>query len=218
MNKRTIICISILVVFGILLGYMSGKLFNKGKEVEIIRVDTIVEHAKIDSFLSIIQEKDKEIENLKDNVKIIREIQYIRDTKIKDLPVDSGIELLRANLLTYGEFSMPEDTLPSLVEINNSDTLIAIGSNNLIDINLAYSDLTAEKEVNKVYQDIIQADSVIRLSQDSIIGQKNSIISKQGESIFSLESALKKEKRKKTGRSIFLGALAVVLGALNFVH
>ena len=126
--------------------------------------------------------------------------------------------MLRENLLVYGTETTPSDTLPKEVSINNQDTLVMINDRNLVDINTAYSDLRSEIGVNEEYKKIIAADSVIRVSQDSIIVNKNSIISKQNTNIGTLEKALKKEKRKKTKNTLIIGTIAVILGALNFVH
>lgn len=217
MSKREIIGIFVILLFGIACGWLGKKLTTKPETKIIEKVDTVIEHKKIDSLIAVIKEKDVVIEDLKNNVKVIKEIQYIKSGQIKELPIDSGISLLRENLLTYGTLSKEADTLPSSIQVNK-DTLVALSNNNLKDVNVAFSDLGYEREISKTYLGIIEADSVIRVSQDSIISNKNSIIGKQNNSIISLESALKSEKRKKKRNTFILGVAAILLGALNLVH
>ena len=217
MKKRDVIGIIVILIFGIMFGWFIKEMTTKPETKIIEKVDTIIEHNKIDSLITVIKEKDVEIENLKTNVKIIKEIQYVKSEKIKSLPIDSGVSLLRQNLLTYGTLTKESDTLPSLVQVNK-DTLVEIGNNNLKDINVAFSDLGFERKISKTYAEIIEADNVIRLAQDTIIQNKSLIIDKQNVSISSLESALKSEKKKKKRNTFILGAAAVILGALNLVH
>ena len=217
MKKRDVIGIIVILIFGIMFGWFIKEMTTKPETKIIEKVDTIIEHNKIDSLITVIKEKDVEIENLKTNVKIIKEIQYVKSEKIKSLPIDSGVSLLRQNLLTYGTLTKESDTLPSLVQVNK-DTLVEIGNKNLKDINVAFSDLGFERKISKTYAEIIEADNVIRLAQDTIIQNKSLIIDKQNVSISSLESALKSEKKKKKRNTFILGAAAVILGALNLVH
>lgn len=218
MSKRVIIWIIVILIFGIFLGWLTGRLFYSKDPTIIEKIDTIIETKKIDSLVSVIKSKDLEIDSLKNNVKVIREIQYKDRERIKSLPISEGVALLRDNLLAYGTETTPSDTLPKEVSINNQDTLVMINDRNLVDINTAYSDLRSEIGVNEEYKKIIAVDSVILVSQDSIIVNKNSIISKQNANIGTLEKALKKEKRKKTKNTLIIGTIAVILGALNFVH
>ena len=134
MKKRDVIGIIVILIFGIMFGWFIKEMTTKPETKIIEKVDTIIEHNKIDSLITVIKEKDVEIENLKTNVKIIKEIQYVKSEKIKSLPIDSGVSLLRQNLLTYGTLTKESDTLPSLVQVNK-DTLVEIGNKNLKDIN-----------------------------------------------------------------------------------
>ena len=217
MSKRDVIKVVLLLLAGIICGWGVSHLFSPPEPEIIEKIDTVIEHKKIDSLITVIKERDKEIEKLKTNVKIIKEIQYVKTEEIKSLPIDSGVSLLEQNLLTYGTLTLESDTLPSLLRVNE-DTLVTLGNNNLKDINVAFSDLGFEKEISQNYFRIIEEGNKIRLAQDSIIQNESSIILKQNVSISSLESALKSEKKKKKRNTFFLGAAAIILGALNLIH
>lgn len=217
MKKRTIagiIAILILLMEFIYIGY---KYFPKSEPTVIERVDTVFEHEKVDSLKCVISEKDSIIMRMKDSVRVIREIQYVERERIKTLPIDSGISLLKENLLTYGAETKDVDSVPKFVMINK-DTVIILGEDNLKDINIAFSDLGFEREVNEKYVKWVRTDSIIRVAQDSIIYYKTVVIDKQNTTISSLEIALKKEKRKKNKNTAILGALSIILAGLNFIH
>ena len=209
-TKKVVIISVFLLILGLFLGWWFGRGSSETKVIE--KVDTTREHEKIDSLLVIIKETQEKVDSLKGSVTIIREIQYKEIEKIKSLPVDSSVALLRANLE-----ASPLDTLPRIISTHN-DTTVEISSSNVRDINVTYQDLRSEKEVTKTQAEIIKSDSVIIAGKDGIISEKGSIIDKQNQNIGQLEKALKKEKRRKNRQTFIAGSLAVILGLLNFVH
>ena len=209
--KKLVIISLLLLVLGLLLGWWFGR-GSGGKEI-IEKIDTVVEHSRIDSLVEVIKEKEVVIDSLRENVRVIREIQIKKESEIRALPLDSSVNLMRENL----EVS-PSDTLPRMICTLDRDTTVEISEENVRDINVTYENLRVEKEVNENLTGIIGEDSVIISSLNGIVTEKNSIISKQNYYLGDLEKSLKKEKRRKKVQTIVAGGLAVVFGVLNFLH
>jgi hypothetical protein len=209
--KKLVIISLLLLILGLFLGWWFGR--GSGEKTIIEKIDTIVEHHKIDSLVKVIEEKEAAIDSLKDNVRVIREIQVKKVSEIKSLPLDSSVVLLRGNLRVSDT-----DTLPRMISTLGKDTLVEVSGENVRDINVTYENLRSEVAVNGNLEAIIREDSVVVQSLNGVITEKNSIIGKQNTNIGDLEKALKKEKRRKNRQTIIAGGLAVIFGMLNFLH
>jgi hypothetical protein len=210
--KKLIIVSSILLILGLLLGWWFGS-SRKGTDV-IERVDTIYEHSQNDSLVEVIKDRDKAIDSLKENVRVIREVQYRTSKELRSLGVDSSVVILRGNLDVSDSDTFPRRVVSTLT----LDTLVEVSPVQVQDINIAFNDLESERKVVKEYEGVIREDSIIRLGLEAIIDNKNSIIKKVNSRTSSLEKSLKKEKRRKNRNTIIAGSLAVILGLLNFTH
>ena len=210
--KKLIIVSGILLILGLLLGWWFGS-SGKGTEVKE-RVDTIYEHSQNDSLVEVIKEQDKVIDSLKENVRIIREVQYKTSKELRSLGVDSSVAVLRGNLDVSDSDTFPRRVVSTLT----LDTIVEVSPVQVQDINIAFNDLESERKVVKEYEGVIREDSIIRSDLEAIIGNKNSIIEKVNSRTLDLEKSLKKEKRRKNRNTIIAGGLAVILGLLNFTH
>ena len=130
--------------------------------------------------------------------------------KIKYLPLDTNVKLLSDNLNKYGEFTTPEDTLPGLLAVNQKDTVVAISENNLKDINC----IVARYELGVAKKDllykVIENDSIALSIKDSIILDKDAIISKQ-DSIFDIN--MKRLEKQIKRDKVISGTLGATVGA-----
>lgn len=181
-----------------------------------------LEQAHIKSLNSELERVKEHNSCLMDSIKTVESKVIIKEIeKIKYLPIDSNVQLLSDNLEKHGEFTTPEDTLPSIMEINDKDTIVAISENNLKDINCIVVKYESSLTENQLLEKVIYNDSVMLGLKDSVILDKDIIISKQ-DSIFDLNmKRLEKQIRKDklisgtVGGAIgFAAASAIILGVV----
>ncbi len=148
---------------------------------------------------------------LLDSIKTIKTKVIIKEVeKIKYLPLDSNVKLLSDNLNKYGEFTTPEDTLPGLLAVNKKDTVVAISENNLKDINSIVVKYELGVAENDLLYKVIENDSIALGIKDSIILDKDIIISKQ-DSIFDIN--MKRLERQIKKDKVISGTLGATVGA-----
>ena len=190
----------ILILSGLLFYYM--KKSNDNLRKQIINTEEVLKEERLH-----IEALNKKVEDSQDNIKILRDsIKTVKNKvvvkeieRIKYLPVDSNVALLDSNIKKYGEFTDTLDTYPAILSINNSsDTVVALSENNLKDVNaivVKYEGVIAE---NELLGQIIEEDSTIIELKDSIILDKNIMISKQdsifNENMKALEKSIRKDK------------------------
>lgn len=101
---------------------------------------------------------------------------------------------------------------------HRGDTMIVISPKNLKTINSIIVDLESSKEIIKLQKSIITEDSLKMNNLDSIISYQFMMMKKKDDyyinSVQDLEKSLKKEKKKRTIWTSFLGGVAVVLGII----
>lgn len=148
---------------------------------------------------------------LHDSIKTIKTKVIIKEVeKIKYLPLDNNVKLLSDNLNKHGEFTTPEDTLPGLLAVNQKDTIVAISENNLKDINCIVVRYELGVAENDLLHKVIENDSIALGIKDSIIMDKDVIISKQ-DSIFDLNMKRLEKQIKKD--KVISGTLGATVGA-----
>lgn len=164
-------------------------------------VDNEKELKTIDSLTNVIIIQDEIIQQLKDSVITVEKIVIKEVEKIKELPITDNVELLKDNLLYYGELSTIDDPYPTLMEIDE-DTVAVISENNLIDVNIITAKYEGELNKNNILNEIIYNDSITISLKNEILYNKDAIIENQEQAYNTmknnLELALKKEKREKT--------------------
>lgn len=148
---------------------------------------------------------------LLDSIKTIKTKVIIKEVeKIKYLPLDSNVKLLSDNLNKYGEFTTPEDTLPGLLAVNQKDTVVAISENNVKDINSIVVKYELGVAENDLLYEVIKNDSIALGIKDSIILDKDVIISKQ-DSIFDIN--MKRLEKQIKRDKVISGTLGATVGA-----
>ncbi len=217
MDKKSIIIIVLAIIIGLGLGYF---IFRGPKEVIVEKVVEIENTKKIDSLNSIIQYNENLISSLKDSVR--EKIVYVerRVDEIKELPIDENLELLRDNLLIYGDNFSTEDTLPSLCQLSySSDTLVIMSEDNLVDVNTIVARYEGVLSINDYYLQTIKADSSIISLKNSIILEKDDMLNRERENceanIRELEKIVKKERRKQAYYTI--GGIAIAGTLVYFI-
>jgi hypothetical protein len=214
-----VLMIASFVIAGIIfITYTIDIIKDKINKPPVVIVDNEKELKTIDSLTEVIYEKDEIIHQLKDSIVIVEKVVIKEVEKIKELPITENIELLRDNLVYYGELSDVIDPHPSLVEINN-DTLAILSENNLIDANIITAKYEGELYKNRLLNEIVYNDSITISLKDNIIYNKDLILQNQEQSYNSmkesLEIALRKEKREKTywiiGGAIVTSALTTYI-------
>lgn len=201
MDKKIIITIVILsIIIGIGAGFFIFR--SNPKEVVVEKIIEVKETKTIDSLNRVIQVNQEIIESLKDSVR--EKIIYVEKKvdEIKELPIDDNLNLLRDNLLVYGENFEVTDSLPSLCQINDiEDTLVLMSENNLTDINIIIAKYEGSLALTNYYLSTIEANEKIINLKDSIIIQKDHIIDRERENFESnmkdLEKIVEKERRKQ---------------------
>ena len=210
-----LIFILLFICGGVWLYYMYNSI--EGLEQQIKRQEESIKAEKlhIDSLNRIIEQEQLYITKLKDSVVVVQKTVIEEVEKIKCLPIDSNVNLLRNNLAKYGELYTESDTFPKEMSINdNSDTVVALSENNLIDVNCIVAKYEGSLQENELLGKIITEDSIIIDRKDSIILGKDFIISTQ-DSIFDANlTKLKKEAKKdKLKAGVIGGALGTSIGA-----
>jgi flagellar biosynthesis chaperone FliJ len=174
--------LALVIIIGILLFVF---LYPKNNNTDPMIIEKPVYYEdleKIHNLENIIQDKENQISELKNNVGEIREVLVVQKEKLKLLEPDSGVLVLREFLEEYsGE---PMDSLPTLI----NDSMIAIDNTDLININIVFLDHKAEGKIIEKQAQIISLDSTIKLDYESIIRTDENIRT-------NLESALTKQKK-----------------------
>ena len=213
-EKFPYIIIGVLIVLTLGLGiclYFMNRSINNLEDQLSDKGDALrKELLHIDSLNRIILKEQEHVVLLRDSVNNIKTKVIVKEIdRIHKLPVDSNVVLLKENLQRHGELSDLQDTLPSIVSLNN-DTVVAISENNLKDINGLAAKYEWNLVENHILNEIIETDSTMLVQKDSIILDKDVIISKQ-DSIFNqnmkrLEKQIKKDK-------VIVGTVGALSGA-----
>ena len=217
MKKRDLIIVILAIIIGFGIGYF---ILRNQKPTEIIVEKVIEDTYKIDSLNLVIRENEATIETLKDSVR--EKIVYIerRGDEIKELPIDQNLEVLRDNLLVYGENFEVTDTLPALCQIGESeDTLVLMSEENLIDINMTFVRYEGTLEINDYLEQTIKADSSIISLKNSIILEKDEALERQKlafeNNMQTMDKIIAKERRKQIyftiGGALVAGTLVYLL-------
>lgn len=168
------------------------------------------EQLHIDSLNNVISAEQSRVAFLQDSVKNIKTKVVVKEVeRVKYLPIDSNVVLLKDNIQRHGELTDTLDTLPSVISLNE-DTVVAISENNLKDINSVFVKYEWGLVENEILTDIIETDSTIIVQKDSIILSKDVIISKQ-DSIFDLNMKRMEKEIKKD--KIIAGTVGGAVGA-----
>lgn len=198
---KVLIIASFIIAGIVFITYTIDIIRDKINKPPVVIINNEKELKTIDSLTEVIYEKDEIIHQLKDSIVIVEKVVIKEVEKIKELPITENIELLRDNLVYYGELSSVMDSHPSLVEIND-DTVAVLSENNLIDANIITAKYEGELYKNKLLNEIVYNDSITISLKDNIIYNKDLILQNQEQSYNSmkenLEIALRKEKREKT--------------------
>ena len=213
-EKFPYIIIGVLIVLTLGLGiclYFMNRSINNLEEQLSDKGDALrKELLHIDSLNCVISKEQEHVVLLRDSVNNIKTKVIVKEIdRIHKLPIDSNVVLLKENLQRHGELSDLRDTLPSIVSLNN-DTVVAISENNLKDINGLAAKYEWNLVENHILNEIIETDSTMLVQKDSIILDKDVIISKQ-DSIFNqnmkrLEKQIKKDK-------VIVGTVGALSGA-----
>jgi hypothetical protein len=209
----------ILILSGLLFYYM--KKSNDNLRKQMINTEEILKEERLH-----IEALNKKVESSQDNIKVLRDsIKTVKNKivvkeieRIKYLPVDSNVALLDSNIKKYGEFTDTLDSYPTTLSINNgAHPIVALSENNLKDVNaivVKYEGVIAE---NQLLGQIIEEDSTIIELKDSIILDKNIMLSKQdsifNENMKALEKSIRKDKiiAGTVGGCVGAAAVAVVV-------
>ena len=217
MKKRDLLIVILSIIIGFGIGYF---VFRNQKPAEIIVEKVIEDTHKIDSLNLVIEENEATIETLKDSVR--EKIVYVEKkvNEIKELPIDQNLEVLRNNLLTYGENFELSDTLPALCQEGNSgDTLVIMSEENLVDINTVFVRYGGTLEINNYLEQTIKVDSNIIDLKNSIILEKEEALDRQRlafeNNIQQMNKQIAKERRKQiyftVGGALVAGTLVYLL-------
>lgn len=219
-NNKVVILLALLcgllVGFGIYHFLMPKKVKT---ETEIVTVyDDSKEQAIIDSCNVLIAEKEREIAELKEAAENIKVVVIKEVEKIKEAPIDENVELMKENLLAYGELTQETDTLPSTIILPTTDTLVALSPENVKDVNIIAAKYKGEEEINYKLEEALFDSEFIIAQKDSIILQNNYIIENQNtvysEGLEILGKSLEKEKKKRTVWTAILGGVAAALSII----
>ena len=215
-TKKTLLIVFLACIVGLGIGYF---IFRNTKPETIVVEKVIEDTQKIDSLQVVIRENENLIETLKDSVR--EKIVYIekRVDEIRELPIDENLELLRDNLLVYGENFEPTDTLPALCQISDSpDTLVLMSEKNLVDVNTIIVRYEGQLQINDYLTETIRADSSIISLKNSIILEKDLALERQREffnnNMSEMNNIIAKERRKQIYYSV---GTAVVVGTLVYL-
>lgn len=215
MGKKIIISI-ILLLCGLGIGYF---FFSKPSQVIIKKADITNELRKIDSLDCIIKEKDFKIDSLNNNVRVIKEYVPVKIREVQELELTPSVELLKENLITYGELTLPEDDYPSTIL---PDSMIILNQTNVKDVNTIIEKYKGEMEINKNLEGIIAEDSsIIQLQKDQLV-LKDSIQFKKDktyeENIQAMNNKIKESGKKYKKTLIIGGIIGAILLGTNFIR
>lgn len=206
----------LMALIGLLLGFLIFKSCSKPEEPEIQKPDITKELIQIDSLTCVIKDREKVISDLKDSIKNIKTVVVVKKVEvIKHLPLNENVELLKENLLTHGELTTPQDSLPSIITAPE-DTIVALSENNVKDVNCIVAKYEGEIQTNEYLNKIVQEDSLVISAKDSIILNQDFIINEQNlvynENIKRMTDNIRKQQREK---AIWIGALGTVAAILT---
>lgn len=200
MSKKNIIIIILSIIIGFGIGFILFR--SEPKEIVVEKIVEVKETKTIDSLNNVIKTNEEIIDALKDSVR--EKIVYIdrKIDKIKELPIDSNLMILRDNLLVYGENFDILDSLPSLCKLEDTeDTVVIMSEDNLIDINIITAKYEGTMAITRYYLETIEKDEEIIVLKDSIIVQKDNIINRERQNFESnmedLKEIIEKERRKQ---------------------
>lgn len=211
MNKRTIVLFTIILLLFLFLGICIIQLFFKSddRNNENIIVDNKKELRIIDSLQNTndslmlsINDYKKLNEELKDSIEV--KIIYIekRIEAIKKMSVNENTELLKDNLVVYGELSSVTDTFPCIISSDEKDdSIVALSKNNLKDINCIIAKYEYELGINNYLNQTIKNDSVIISLKDDIISNKDEAFNREKrifeQNMKSMQEQIDRERRNK---------------------
>jgi len=215
--------IVILILSGLLFYYMRKDVNNLRRQVVSTEDLLLREKLHVEALTKEVEESQNNVKVLRDSIKTVKNKVVVKEVeRIKYLPVDSNVAILKSNIQKYGEMTNALDTFPSILAINqNQDTVIALSENNLKDVNSIVVKYEGTMAENELLEQIITEDSTIIGLKDSIILDKNIMLSKQdsifNENMKALEKSIKKDKviAGTVGGCVGAAAVAViVLGVL----
>ena len=215
--------IVILILSGLLFYYMRKDVNNLRRQVVSTEDLLLREKLHVEALTKEVEESQNNVKVLRDSIKTVKNKVVVKEVeRIKYLPVDSNVAILKSNIQKYGEMTNALDTFPSILAINqNQDTVIALSENNLKDVNSIVVKYEGTMAENELLEQIIVEDSTIIGLKDSIILDKNIMLSKQdsifNENMKALEKSIKKDKviAGTVGGCVGAAAVAViVLGVL----
>lgn len=198
--------ILIALVLGFIIGLIVIKPKTTVKEVTIEKPVYYQDLVAIHDLENLVEQKNLEIQELKNRVQEVKEVVIIEKEQIQKLPPDSGVVKLRGFLEVYTDTA--PDTFPTLT----SDSLVLLDNENLRDINSVFLDYFGAVEVMFNQGEIIYNDSIVIGSLDSIIGIETGIRE-------NLETALTQEKKRKNiwmGVGIGATITTLILGVLSY--
>ena len=198
--------ILIALVLGFIIGLIVIKPKTTIKEVTIEKPVYYQDLVTIHDLENLVEQKNLEIQELKNRVQEVKEVVIIEKEQIQKLPPDSGVIKLREFLGGYTETKL--DTFPVLT----SDSLVLLDNENLRDINSVFLDYFGAVEIMFDQEEIIYNDSIVIGSLDSIIGIETGIRE-------NLETALTQEKKRKNiwmGVGIGATITTLILGVLSY--
>lgn len=198
--------ILIALVLGLIIGLIVIKPKTTVKEVTIEKPVYYQDLVAIHDLENLVEQKNLEIQELKNRVQEVKEVVIIEKEQIQKLPPDSGVVKLRGFLEDYTETVL--DTFPTLT----SDSLVLLDNENLRDINSVFLDYFGAVEIMFNQGEIIYNDSIVIGSLDSIIGIETGIRE-------NLETALTQEKKRKNiwmGVGIGATITTLIIGVLSY--
>lgn len=198
--------ILIALVLGFIIGLIVIGFKTTTKEVTIEKPVYYQDLVTIHDLENLVEQKNLEIQGLKNRVQDVKEVVIIEKEQIQKLPPDSGVVKLREFLEEYTETEL--DTFPTLT----SDSLVLLDNENLKDINSVFLDYFGAVEIMFGQGEIIYNDSIVIGSLDSMMRIETGIRE-------NLETALTQEKKKKNiwmGVGIGATITTLILGVLSY--
>lgn len=215
-TKKTLLIVFLAIIIGLGVGYF---IFRNTKPETIVVEKVIEDKQKIDSLQVIIKENENLIEALKDSVR--EKIVYVekRVDEIRELPIDKNLEILRDNLLVYGENFKITDTLPAICQLSDtSDTLVLMSEENLVDVNMIMIRYEGQLQINNYLSETIKADSSVINLKNLIIQEKDLALERQQQTfennMNSMNDIIAKERRKQVYYSV---GSAIVVGTIVYL-
>ena len=195
------------ILIALVLGFIIGLVVIRSKTPVTIEKPVYYQDlVTIHDLENLVEQKNLEIQELKNRVQEVKEVVIIEKEQIQKLPPDSGVVKLREFLEDYTETTL--DTFPTLT----SDSLVLLDNENLRDINSVFLDYFGAVEIMFDQEEIIYNDSIVIESLDSIVEIETEIRE-------NLETALTREKKRKNiwmGVGIGATITTLILGVLSY--